>query len=103
MEEYDASVAATRAALKQAPETGDFIRYATLAANSHNTQPWRFKVSERRDRNPARHGAADSRSLIRTITICSPVSAARRKTWPSPAARAESRANSVSTRRTTVP
>ena len=45
MAEYDASAAATRSALKQAPETGDFIRYATLAANSHNTQPWRFKVS----------------------------------------------------------
>ena len=46
MEEYDASAAATRAALQQAPETRDFIRYATLAANSHNTQPWRFKVSD---------------------------------------------------------
>jgi len=29
---YDASAAATRAALQQAPETRDFIRYATLAA-----------------------------------------------------------------------
>ena len=46
MGDYDAAVAATRAALKQAPETGDFIRYATLAANSHNTQPWRFKIRE---------------------------------------------------------
>ena len=44
MEEYDASAAATRAALQQAPETRDLIRYATLAANSHNTQPWRFIV-----------------------------------------------------------
>ena len=33
-------------ALKQAPETRDLIRYATLAANSHNTQPWRFKISD---------------------------------------------------------
>lgn len=46
MEEYNASVAATRAALTQAPETGDLIRYATLAANSHNTQPWRFTVDQ---------------------------------------------------------
>ncbi len=46
MEEYNASVAASRAALDQAPETRDFIRYATLAANSHNTQPWRFKVND---------------------------------------------------------
>ncbi|MEO5755253.1 MAG: nitroreductase family protein [Mesorhizobium sp.] len=45
-EEYNASVAATRAALKQAPGTNDLIRYATLAANSHNTQPWRFKISD---------------------------------------------------------
>jgi hypothetical protein len=47
MEEYNASAATIRAALKQAPETRDFIRYATLAANSHNTQPWRFKIQER--------------------------------------------------------
>jgi nitroreductase len=45
MEEYNASVAETRSALKQAPQTSDLIRYATLAANSHNTQPWRFKIS----------------------------------------------------------
>jgi len=46
MEEYDASVAATRRALKAQPETHDLIRYATLAPNGHNTQPWRFQVSE---------------------------------------------------------
>lgn len=46
MEEYNASAAQTRAALKQAPETSDLIRYATLAANSHNTQPWRFKITD---------------------------------------------------------
>ena len=47
MEEYNASIAGTRAVLSQAPETRDFIRYATLSANSHNTQPWRFRVSAR--------------------------------------------------------
>ena len=26
--------------------TTDLVRYATLAANSHNTQPWKFQVSE---------------------------------------------------------
>ncbi|WP_319944194.1 Acg family FMN-binding oxidoreductase [Mesorhizobium sp. AR10] len=46
MDEYNASVAATRSALKQAPRTSDLIRYATLAANSHNTQPWQFKISD---------------------------------------------------------
>lgn len=43
---YADAVAATRAALKQMPETRDLIRYAALAANSHNTQPWRFVVKE---------------------------------------------------------
>ena len=47
MADYNASVAETRALLKDAPEAGDLIRYATLAANSHNTQPWQFKVKER--------------------------------------------------------
>ena len=48
MEEYNAAVAATREALKQAPEASDFIRYATLAASGHNTQPWRFRIGEGR-------------------------------------------------------
>lgn len=47
MEAYEASVAATRAALAARPEMRDFIRYATLAPNGHNTQPWRFLVRER--------------------------------------------------------
>jgi len=53
MEAYNASVAATRAALTRAalserPEAKDLIRYATLAASGHNTQPWRFRVGEDR-------------------------------------------------------
>lgn len=31
-----------RAPLSTNPVLADLIRYATLAANSHNTQPWRF-------------------------------------------------------------
>lgn len=46
MEDYNASVAATRRALAARPEMRDFIRYATLAPNGHNTQPWRFQVGE---------------------------------------------------------
>ena len=46
IEEYNAAIAATRLSLSQTPEMRDFIRYATLAANSHNTQPWRFRISE---------------------------------------------------------
>lgn len=48
MDEYNASVAATRAALAQNPDLRDLIRYATLAANGHNTQPWRFRIGGRR-------------------------------------------------------
>jgi hypothetical protein len=46
IEEYNAAIAATRLSLSQTPEMRDFIRYATLAANSHNTQPWRFRIRE---------------------------------------------------------
>lgn len=35
-----------REPLPQPPETVDLIRYATLAANSHNTQPWRFAAAD---------------------------------------------------------
>ena len=44
MTEYDASVAETRSVLSARPEVREYIRYATLAANGHNTQPWRFQV-----------------------------------------------------------
>jgi nitroreductase len=47
MEAYDASVAETRRALVAQPHVRELIRYATLAPNGHNTQPWRFRVSER--------------------------------------------------------
>jgi hypothetical protein len=45
MGEYNASVAVTRAALSERPEMTDLIRFATLAASGHNTQPWRFRLS----------------------------------------------------------
>jgi hypothetical protein len=48
MAEYNAAVAAARAALKQTPDMRDLIRYATLAASGHNTQPWRFRIGEGR-------------------------------------------------------
>lgn len=46
MEAYNASVAASRTALAQKPEATELIRYATLAASGHNTQPWQFRVGE---------------------------------------------------------
>lgn len=45
MEEYKYAVATTRAAMDTTPEAAGIIRYATLAANSHNTQPWRFRIN----------------------------------------------------------
>jgi hypothetical protein len=48
IEDYTANVAASRAALSQRPEMRDFIRYATLAPNGHNTQPWRFHIGKSR-------------------------------------------------------
>jgi nitroreductase len=44
MEEYEQALATTRAAMGTTPEVAGIIRYATLAANSHNTQPWRFRI-----------------------------------------------------------
>lgn len=47
MDEYAAAVAATRAALSQDPAILEFVRCATLAASGHNTQPWRFRITEK--------------------------------------------------------
>lgn len=47
-EDYSASLAETRAALSQHPDMAELIRYATLAASGHNTQPWRFRVRKNR-------------------------------------------------------
>jgi len=44
MEAYAAAMAATRAALAERPDVAEFVRFATLAANGHNTQPWRFRL-----------------------------------------------------------
>ncbi|MEZ5486616.1 MAG: hypothetical protein R3E75_03120 [Steroidobacteraceae bacterium] len=42
--DYDAYASGLRAPLGAKPELAELIRYATLAANGHNTQPWRFQV-----------------------------------------------------------
>lgn len=44
-EEYDAILRESSQALPASPETLDFIRYATLAPNGHNTQPWLFRAA----------------------------------------------------------
>ncbi|SFB61612.1 Acg family FMN-binding oxidoreductase [Azotobacter beijerinckii] len=43
---YEAFAHRLRAPLPASPEIEDLIRFATLAANGHNTQPWRFRVGE---------------------------------------------------------
>jgi nitroreductase len=48
MEEYNASVLATRSILAARPDMRDLIRFATLAPNGHNAQAWRFQLSEGR-------------------------------------------------------
>ena len=40
--------AASRLPLPKLPEMRDLIRYATLAPNGHNAQPWLFRASENR-------------------------------------------------------
>ena len=42
---YEDAAARLRAPLPAAAAQRDLIRYATLAANSHNTQPWRFRAA----------------------------------------------------------
>jgi nitroreductase len=44
MSNYEAYAASLRASPGGHAEIWDLIRYATLAANSHNIQPWRFSV-----------------------------------------------------------
>jgi nitroreductase len=44
MSAYDDAVRAQRAPLAESPEPRELVRYATLAASGHNTQPWRFRL-----------------------------------------------------------
>lgn len=43
MSAYDKASVALRAPLPQEPALEDLVRFATLAPNSHNTQPWKFR------------------------------------------------------------
>jgi nitroreductase len=47
---YAESVAKTRSALAESPELSDYVRLATVAANSHNTQAWSFQIEATRIR-----------------------------------------------------
>ena len=48
LQDYAEAAARTRAALAENPELKDYVRMATLAANSHNTQAWSFHVEANR-------------------------------------------------------
>jgi hypothetical protein len=43
---WDEAAAETWATLAANAGLGELVRYATLAANSHNTQPWRFSATD---------------------------------------------------------
>ncbi len=45
MKDYGDAVASARSLLSQHPEIRDLVRYATLAPNGHNTQPWQFRLA----------------------------------------------------------
>lgn len=61
MDSYAAAMVALRAPLPTSPAAADLIRFATLAANSHNTQAWRFRV------------AGDTISILPDMTRATPV------------------------------
>lgn len=46
--DYEAAIAPLRAPLGDRPTARDLVRYASLAPNGHNTQPWRFRLGDRR-------------------------------------------------------
>lgn len=48
LDDYADDIAPLRSALPAEPAVHDLIRFATLAANSHNTQAWRFRASDGR-------------------------------------------------------
>jgi hypothetical protein len=44
MNKYAEAVSAIRVGLPTEPELRDFVRFSTLAPNSRNTQPWKFRL-----------------------------------------------------------
>jgi hypothetical protein len=44
MDNYKDTAESTRTAIRNDADLADMIRYATLAANGHNTQPWKFQI-----------------------------------------------------------
>ncbi len=46
--DYAKEIAPLRAPLPEPAQLRDLVRFATLAPNGHNTQPWRFRVGDKR-------------------------------------------------------
>lgn len=46
MGDFDTYTGSLRIPMPANPDIADIIRYATLAANGHNAQPWQFRVGE---------------------------------------------------------
>ena len=46
MDIYATAAQTARTDLPAQPDLRDFVRFATLAANSHNTQPWHFRIAK---------------------------------------------------------
>ena len=46
MDGYAQAANRVRENLPAEPDLRDFVRFATLAVNSHNTQPWKFQIAE---------------------------------------------------------
>ncbi|WP_417621049.1 Acg family FMN-binding oxidoreductase [Parasphingorhabdus sp.] len=46
MQDYEKAAANLREPLALQPDDHELIRYATLAASGHNTQPWKFRVQK---------------------------------------------------------
>ena len=47
LKEYNEAMAKLRAPAQRSPDVLDLVRQAALAANSHNTQAWRFKIGRK--------------------------------------------------------
>lgn len=45
--DYAAEIAAARSPLADTPSARELVRYATLAPNGHNTQPWLFRTGDK--------------------------------------------------------
>lgn len=64
MDDYAATAARLRTLPSGSSDMLGFVRFATLAANSHNTQPWRFVVRET--------GVSIAPDLTRRIPVVDP-------------------------------